>query len=453
MKIISRSISPHRIVLLLVTLLTTQTQAQVKIGGPSGAPASSAVLELSSNRMGFLPPRMTQAERGGILAPATGLLIYQTDNNPGLYEYNGTTWLPLRSLPNGTAAGQTLVWSGTQWITVNPGTQGQVLTSCDGSLTFTTNGVCPGSIASINCAGSTPAGFLTSGVIASGVSSTIPYTGGNGGPHQGQTVTSTGITGLTATLAPGTFASGAGTLTYTITGTPSGAGTANFAIHIGGRTCTLTRTVDAPSPYPAGAVQCITGGSAIVEVTNPITGRTWMDRNLGASQVATNNADLNAFGDLYQWGRFADGHQCRNSPVTSTLSNSDQTPNFAFITTVTTPFDWRSPQNDALWQGVNGVNNPCPTGYRIPTQAEWEAERNSWSSSNLTGAFNSPLKLTAAGRRLNNAGGIDNLGVRGFYWTSTTNLTQVNIIQIDASGANIINSSRAIGASVRCIKN
>jgi hypothetical protein len=75
------------------------------------------------------------------------------------------------------------------------------------------------------------------------VNSVIPYTGGNGGAHNGQTVASTGITGLTATLAPGNFASGSGSLTYTITGTPSGTGTASFALNIGGQSCTLNRTV------------------------------------------------------------------------------------------------------------------------------------------------------------------------------------------------------------------
>jgi uncharacterized protein (TIGR02145 family) len=71
----------------------------------------------------------------------------------------------------------------------------------------------------------------------------VPYTGGNGGTHNGQTVTSTGVTGLTATLPAGTFANGSGSLTYTISGTPASSGTASFALSIGGQTCTLTRTV------------------------------------------------------------------------------------------------------------------------------------------------------------------------------------------------------------------
>jgi hypothetical protein len=87
-------------------------------------------------------------------------------------------------------------------------------------------------------------GLLVHGVAASGVSSVVSYAGGNGGPHSGQTVSSTGITGLTATLAAGIFAIGNGNLTYTISGTPSSSGTASFALNIGGQTATLTRTVD-----------------------------------------------------------------------------------------------------------------------------------------------------------------------------------------------------------------
>ena len=100
-------------------------------------------------------------------------------------------------------------------------------------------------IGAINCAGATNNGTLTQGTAASGVNSVIPYTGGNGGVQYGQTVASTGVTGLTATLDASLVASGAGNLTYTITGTPASGGTASFAISVGGQSCTLTRTVAA----------------------------------------------------------------------------------------------------------------------------------------------------------------------------------------------------------------
>ena len=148
-------------------------------------------------------------------------------------------------LNNGTAANQMLYWNGTSWVTVAPpSAQCQVLTYCGNQIIWTTGGVCPGCVSTINCAGATNSGTLTAGVSASGVSSSIPYTSGAGGAHTGQIVSSTGVTGLTATLTPGSFANGNGSLVYTITGTPIGCGTATFLINVGGLTCVLNRTVN-----------------------------------------------------------------------------------------------------------------------------------------------------------------------------------------------------------------
>jgi serine/threonine protein kinase len=71
--------------------------------------------------------------------------------------------------------------------------------------------------------------------------------------------------------------------------------------------------------------------TAVVNVTNPATGRVWMDRNLGASRAATSSTDAQAYGDLYQWGRAADGHQKRTSATTTTLSSGDQPGHGSFI--------------------------------------------------------------------------------------------------------------------------
>lgn len=70
----------------------------------------------------------------------------------------------------------------------------------------------------------------------------------------------------------------------------------------------------------------------IVDVYNPATGQTWMDRNLGASRAATSMNDEQAYGDLYQWGRAADGHQKRNSGTTSTLSSTDTPIHLGMVT-------------------------------------------------------------------------------------------------------------------------
>jgi uncharacterized protein (TIGR02145 family) len=311
----------------------------------------------------------------------------------------------------------------------------------------------PATLGAINCGLTSITGTLTNGTAASGVSASISYTGGNAGTYAAQTISSTGVTGLTATLSLGILANGAGSLIYTITGTPTTSGTATFAITVGGQSCSFTVSVGAAqTQYPLGTVNCA-GATTVVDVTNPTTGKTWMDRNLGATQVATSSTDANSYGDLYQWGRRADGHQCRTSAATSTLSSIDQPAHGNFILAPSTPNDWRSPQNANLWQGLNGINNPCPSGYRIPTVAEMDAERLTWSSSDGSGAFTStPLKFPFAGYRLWN-GTISNLGTDCSYWLSETNGNWSRRLTGPYSGYVGIGAFvRSIGSSVRCIK-
>ncbi len=202
--------------------------------------------------------------------------------------------------------------------------------------------------------------------------------------------------------------------------------------------------------FPAGTVNCA-GVTAVVDVTSP-TGKILMDRNLGASQVATSSTDAAAYGDLYQWGRRADGHQCRTSATTATLSSIDQPANGNFILIASAPYDWRSPQNVNLWQGVNGVNNPCPSGYRIPTEPELEAERLSWSANTSVGAFASPLKLPMAGARNNSSGSLSAAGTDGYYWSSAVSGANSRYLYFDSSGAVVYTSTRSFGLSVRCLK-
>jgi uncharacterized protein (TIGR02145 family) len=319
-------------------------------------------------------------------------------------------------------------------------------------INVTFSGQLIGTLTTIDCANATTTGTLTSGTAANAVSTSISYTGGNAGTYSAQNVASTGVTGLTATLAAGTFANGNGSVTYTITGTPTSSGTASFAITVGGQSCSFTVSVGAAQPqYPAGTVHCA-GATTVVDVTNPTTGKTWMDRNLGATQVATSSTDQNAYGDLYQWGRRADGHQCRTSPTTATLSSIDQPAHGNFITINSGNYDWRSPQNANLWQGVNGVNNPCPSGYRIPTETEINAERLSWSQNNSAGAFASPLKWTLAGTRANLNGTLGNVGSNGDYWSSTVSGTDSRFLYFNSSYALMIGNNRAGGFTVRCLK-
>jgi len=206
------------------------------------------------------------------------------------------------------------------------------------------------------------------------------------------------------------------------------------------------------SAYTSGSVFCASGSATVVAVTNSSTGKIWMDRNLGASQVATSSTDANSYGDLYQWGRRSDGHQCRTSATTTTLSSIDQPAHGNFIISPVNPYDWRSPQNTNLWQGVNGVNNPCPSGYRLPTETEINAEHLSWSSNNSAGAFASPLKLPMAGYRYVSNGLLFSVGSNGYYWSSTVSGTAARYLYFDSGDASMFTFYRALGGSVRCLK-
>lgn len=205
-----------------------------------------------------------------------------------------------------------------------------------------------------------------------------------------------------------------------------------------------------------------TGGTpstsnSISDVTNPTTGKIWMDRNLGASQVATSSTDSEAYGDLYQWGRAADGHQLRTSGTTNDRATGDTPGHSNFIVTTSWPTDWRTTQNRNLWQGVNGTNNPCPSGYRLPTKAEWDAEIATWSNPFAEGAISSPLKLPMAGIRSGLSGNIGNEGEQGSYWSSTWAIngnTAHHLSFSNTSGAftyGHLYSSH--GYPIRCIKN
>jgi hypothetical protein len=189
-------------------------------------------------------------------------------------------------------------------------------------------------------------------------------------------------------------------------------------------------------------------------VLNPKTGKIWMDRNLGATQVATSSTDAASYGDLFQWGRRTDGHQIRTSLTTPTQSSLDQPANINFILAPDSPYDWRSGQNANLWQGVSGTNNPCPSGYRLPTDLELAAELASWSSSDRAGAFASPLKLPMAGRRFY-FGSLYPENTTGFYWSSTVSGTSSLALtfSFDTMSTPISPNGRANGGSVRCIKN
>ncbi len=212
-------------------------------------------------------------------------------------------------------------------------------------------------------------------------------------------------------------------------------------------------------------------------VTNPTTGKTWLNNNLGANyanmnstvfniaQQATASNDYNAYGSLFQWGRKADGHELINwiNGITgegvngATSTHHDNPLHALFITDNMLPIDWRVNQDDTLWASESSENNVCPAGYRLPTYEELDFERQTWASSHSyptpEDALASTLALTQAGYREAPYSSVNNYGPYGFYWTSTVSGEFAYFLWVDTSSVRMNSSGyRAAGYTIRCIK-
>ena len=83
------------LIAFIVSLITITVNAQnqgVAINSDGAQADQSAMLDVKSTTGGILIPRMTQTQRNNISSPATGLMVYQTDNTDGFYYYDGAGW-------------------------------------------------------------------------------------------------------------------------------------------------------------------------------------------------------------------------------------------------------------------------------------------------------------------------------------------------------------------------
>lgn len=99
---------------VLFLLITASSFAQVGIGNTN--PNASSVLDITSTSAGILVPRMTEAQRSAISSPATGLLVYQTNNTTGFWYYDGIQWTALDKTPSWDLSGNTGTIPGTHFL-------------------------------------------------------------------------------------------------------------------------------------------------------------------------------------------------------------------------------------------------------------------------------------------------------------------------------------------------
>jgi uncharacterized protein (TIGR02145 family) len=191
--------------------------------------------------------------------------------------------------------------------------------------------------------------------------------------------------------------------------------------------------------------------------TVSINGKLWSQANLGATRVATSETDANSFGFKYQWGRKSDGHQVPTSSTTTTISGDDNPTHGSFIKSTLQNGHWMNPLITTSWAGLSAANNPCPTGWRIPTRDEWI-----YIVDNVSGGFNASsafsttlgIKLPSSQQRMRGTGALSSSNNHG-YWLNDTSSGGVRMIYFAGSSGNSWgegNDAGAYGAAVRCIQ-
>lgn len=479
-----------------------------RVGIGTNTPHPSAILEIKNTTHGFLPPRMTKAQMDAIVNPSLGLVIYCTDcfaGNTGCVMVNDSN---NESIP--------------KW----------------GSL-CSSNASGP-NVLTLECTNATVTGALYAGVSASGVSSSVPYTGGNGGMYHAENFNSTGVAGLIASLSGGTLNTGNGSLVFNIIGTPSVAGTATFTISVAGQTCSFNIPVSTLSAS-VGALGC---GTAVLSPATPTQGTAYsgtltvpytagnggaypqisftqngLTFTLPSGTLVAGNGNL-----IYNVIGTPSNPGAMNIPVSFGAASCNVSTTVAIGTTVVmggNPQAWTrhnlgadtSLDPDVPVQGIHGnyyqwgklgavataytpagpiggwnttlapigawvdasktANDPCPTGFRVPTRTQWQNLINNNSISRIgtfvdsATNFDSALVLTsgsnkltlpAAGSRTYNSvdaslnGSLNKRGFGGGYWSSTQNTDQNSYQMVFTSSVQALQITQQLhGYSLRCI--
>ena len=375
----------------LVTICTTSTVfAQVGVGVPAGDIHPSAELEVKSTTKGFLPPRMTKAQRLAMIAqgsttyPAAGLLVFQTDgdaNEPtGLYFFDGTAWR------NGAGVVGSKGDKGDQG---EPGLQGQ-------------------------------AG-------AQGPKGETGATGAQGlpGSSKDEQKLSVSASGDTLYLQNGGF------------------------VIIPGL------SVANPKTKPTSGY-----GSNITDSEN----NTYKTVYIGTQQWMAENLKVSKYSDGTTIPNITDNTQWQNNTTGAWAYYNNDAANNAKYGKL---YNWY-----AVSKTTNGNKNVCPTGWHVPTDAEWtvltdylggasvaggkmkEVGTASWNSPNTDATNTSLFSALPGGYRMYD-GYYYAIGGFGYWWSSTeygTYNAWSRDLSFNNGGAYRDPSNKVLGMSVRCLR-
>jgi hypothetical protein len=171
--------------------------------------------------------------------------------------------------------------------------------------------------------------------------------------------------------------------------------------------------------------------------TSNLTGsnKCWITQNLGATNQAASATDTTEASRGWYWQH--DRKQGYKHDGTT------RTPATTWITTVLRTTSW------------SYANDPCNIelkGWRLPTSNEWVNANANGGWGNYTNAYNSKLKLNAAGE-LSDNGSLTNIGVVGRYQSNNATSTNFRALSITSSSSvNLSSIGKAYAMTIRCIK-
>jgi hypothetical protein len=189
--------------------------------------------------------------------------------------------------------------------------------------------------------------------------------------------------------------------------------------HVAGTVDPVTKTVTYGTAYIANTQKC------------------YITSNLGADRqaIAVNDDTEASAGWYWQFNRMQ-GYK---------HDGTTMTPNTTWITTITENSNWLI------------ENDPCilelGSGWRIPTNTEWSNVKVSGGWTDWNGAWNSALKLHAAGNIHAGGGYLQERGIMGKYWSSIQfNNTTSWSLDFLSSWLNVTTNDKGYGITIRCIR-
>jgi len=227
---------------------------------------------------------------------------------------------------------------------------------------------------------------------------------------------------------------------------------------------TLANTDPGPNVGDTGKVSFIYQKKKVTYTTvRAKDGNIWLQQSLGSKRVAIDLHDEDSFGDLFQWGRWDDGHQLYYPANTRRDENKMWHP-IDLDKTGVNPFYWGVL---ARWWGdekptdqwtaatpaeVTADNgcDPCKAigeGWHLPTKEEFQNIITLEYITDANGGWNSTLRLSFSGSRdYNNGSAIRYRNRSANFWTSTADAA------LELVSGQLKEFERGTGFAIRCLK-